>query len=515
MGLWDNKNDEPWDKDLPPDLVVAIKPLRKSFDHSHFAMGWPTRHLCYAQLHKELGNGHEDQEHLDTFQKLKLHVPPDAMVRFRGLVQRDTLPSIFKAYFDFYVDGMANQARLIFGHLLEVGLANEGRLSTGGVQWAEAQSQHLIRSHRHNVQLWILDVCDKNFLSFKIDSARSKSDRWESWQAPSFLVMKPAKHGFYEPEKVWERRDPETSARWLEAFADDYVIRLEMIIEKLAGNALLERAKRPNGAAERLEQPKTVPQGADAESDFSWKELETRFREIQARATPSQEVRAEWTRTEWDSGSINEGWELRGTASLRSEYAELASIAARKLGYAPADNAYKSWLGQVWEWMQQVGLDKATELVWCPLGSGTERGSSYTTKHFFSQSIAELSAKYCLNLIARGIRESVEVQSHAISHSEPAQTGTVAERTTRSSSLNYSSPTKRAILVALTRDPASTDLQVWRSIDADGSADLPASWVTRVNDRSFELAHKNKEVRPKMEKMISKVRADMRSKQLM
>jgi hypothetical protein len=100
---------------------------------------------------------------------------------------------------------------------------------------------------------------------------------------------------------------------------------------------------------------------------------------------------------------VNEEWHLRGAAALRSEYAELASIAARKLGYAPGEDAYKNWLGRVWKWMQEGGLDRDETLVWCPTGSVTERGSTGTTKHLFTQSIAELSAMFCLKLFAQGV----------------------------------------------------------------------------------------------------------------
>jgi hypothetical protein len=62
---------------------------------------------------------------------------------------------------------------------------------------------------------------------------------------------------------------------------------------------------------------------------------------FQAKTTPSQDVFASWTRKEWNSGFVDEEWELRGPAFWWSEYVELAAIAARKLGYAPAENAYK------------------------------------------------------------------------------------------------------------------------------------------------------------------------------
>lgn len=508
MSLWDNKDAEQWESSVPADLQPAVKHLRKLFDKAHFNFGWTTKNLCFAQIHQSLQES-EHKEHIQALVQLKAYIPPNTRKRFNDGIAQGTLPGTFKAFLDFYVEGLSCQAALIFKELLEIGATHEHRLGISGIDWAQSQTKHLIRYHRHNIVIWVRDVCDEH----RYDPNEDMDERiyWRKWQAPTFLVMKPSRFQPYDPTRVWERFDPQTSSQLLEAFADDYVIRLEMEIERQAGQARLEKAKRP-----KLATHAPVGELQQQTAAFTWKELETRFRDIQARTTPTQEVRAEWTRTEWNSGSVSEEWEVRGTAVWRSEYAELASIGARKLGYAPAENAYKNWLGRVWKWMRQVGLDKDKNVVWCPVGSVSERGSEGSTKHLFTQSIAELSAKFCLNLIARGVPELAESDSGGISHGVGiVQTGTDAGQTPRSASLNYSSATKRAVLVALTKDPTSSDLQVWRSIDADGSADLPDSWATPANDRSFELAYKTREIRPKMEKMTTKVRADMRSKQLM
>jgi hypothetical protein len=100
---------------------------------------------------------------------------------------------------------------------------------------------------------------------------------------------------------------------------------------------------------------------------------------------------------------------------------------------------------------------------------------------------------------------------------ESSQVGALSAAKSRSTNLKYHSPTKRAILVALVRGPKSTDLEVWEAIDADGSADLPKSWATPRNDRSFVRAYKESKgvVRSKMHKLTTKVRADMKRNGLM
>jgi hypothetical protein len=74
----------------------------------------------------------------------------------------------------------------------------------------------------------------------------------------------------------------------------------------------------------------------------------------------------------------------------------------------------------------------------------------------------------------------------------------------------YRSEMKRAIRMLLTISGDTTDLQICRLFDKDGIVDLPEGWKTGDN-RSFEIAYKHPQHRPKIEKMISKVRTDLRS----
>lgn len=88
-----------------------------------------------------------------------------------------------------------------------------------------------------------------------------------------------------------------------------------------------------------------------------------------------------------------------------------------------------------------------------------------------------------------------------LSGTKPALPGKTMKR--------YRSQLKRAIFVALIRNPQSTDLQVCRSIDDDGSAELNGE------DRTLESAYKEPKRRSKLEVAISKVRRDMRERGLL
>ena len=150
----------------------------------------------------------------------------------------------------------------------------------------------------------------------------------------------------------------------------------------------------------------TPEQVGTAAGSFTWKELETRFREIQANAPITRAVSATFTRTEWDSGSVTEEWNVGGNPSSRKEFEHLASIATRKLGYTASEGANEYWLDRIRRWMQQERLDKDRNMAWCPLGNVSHGGAMGTTQHLFTERIVALSAMFCTELMVRGTPES-------------------------------------------------------------------------------------------------------------
>ena len=142
-------------------------------------------------------------------------------------------------------------------------------------------------------------------------------------------------------------------------------------------------------------------------SSFTWKELEVRFREIQAKTSEHHNVRAVFIRTEWDSGDVAEEWTVSGNLALRKEVEHLASIAARKLGITLCDNPHEDWLGRVRTWVQQTGLDKDRNYSWPSFGPVNENGMIGKTESISLENLAELSALYCMRLMANGTPESM------------------------------------------------------------------------------------------------------------
>jgi hypothetical protein len=152
-----------------------------------------------------------------------------------------------------------------------------------------------------------------------------------------------------------------------------------------------------------------LPAG-QASSAFTWKELEGRFHQVQARTTPRQNLHAIFIRTEWDSGSVGEEWTVGGNLALRKEFEYLGTIGSRKLGFPPSHCPHEDWLDRVRAWMEQTGLDKDRDYAWQTTGSVNEKGAFGTTETLSSDKIAELSAKFCMHLMANGTPETAGSQ---------------------------------------------------------------------------------------------------------
>jgi hypothetical protein len=163
--------------------------------------------------------------------------------RFHYLAKEGTHPAIFRAFFDLYLEGVSVQALLIFKEFVEIGRGNENRLAIPYLEWAEAQTKHLIRSHAHLIDIWVRDVCDKHIYDPNEDMEEQVF--WRKWQAPLFVIMTPSLYTPYDAAAVWDRKDAESSSKLLQHFAQHYVLHLEVKLRKEAGAYALELAKKP------------------------------------------------------------------------------------------------------------------------------------------------------------------------------------------------------------------------------------------------------------------------------
>ena len=239
----------------------------------------------------------------------------------------------------------------------------------------------------------------------------------------------------------------------------------------------------------------------------TWKQLAAIFRDIDRKA-PGQIFSATFMPAEGDSNVFNREWILGGNPDCRLEFENFASIAARKFGYLQREGATDYWLDCVREWMQAKGLDKDKTMAF--------RANVPTGEALDILKIAEMSARFCTNLMVRGTAESAVPPLSKDSNTLPKATPTVPKTNSRSKSrLSYRSEIKRAIQTELTKFPTATDLAICRAIDSNGNAELSKNWQPEPGERSFEKAYMDSGKRPLIEKTISKVRVDMRAVHLL
>jgi hypothetical protein len=236
------ENAEDWDKNVPADLLPAIKALRESFDEAHWGCGITTKTFCYSLLHNEAVDD-PAKEYINYLTHIKARVGPGATLRFHDLIKQGTPPAIFKGFYDLYLDGVGVQALIIFKELAEIGRTNEKRLGIPHLEWAASQTKHMIRSHNHQLDIWVRDVCDKQ--PYDPNEDDDEQIFWLKWQAPRLLIMKPSRFQPYVAGSDWERLDAETSLRLRKALAENYVLHLEIQLDKVAGQAAVQLAKQP------------------------------------------------------------------------------------------------------------------------------------------------------------------------------------------------------------------------------------------------------------------------------
>jgi hypothetical protein len=189
-------------------------------------------------------SGEQAREFIVPLKQLKATVGPAATRHFHGLLKEGTEPAIFKAFYDLYLDGTGVQALAIFKDLVEIGRANEKHLGTPPLEWATSQTKHAVRSHTHEIDMWVTEVCDRQ--AYDSNENSEAQVFWRKWQAPQLIAMTPSRHRPYDPGMAWERLDAEASLRLRKAFAEDYVLRVEVQLDRAAGQLAVKMAQQPN-----------------------------------------------------------------------------------------------------------------------------------------------------------------------------------------------------------------------------------------------------------------------------
>lgn len=410
-----------WENRVPPDLIPAVKHVRHSFEDARWKTDTITHNCCYACLHPHPAPSLEIKEFASQLLLLKGYVGPSGAALFNDLIKNETPSSILSAFFHIYKWVMARELNTAFRELLEIGLANALHLETTPIEWANWQAKSVINNASYHVGFWLKCCCDGLKLDANFDPNASEEEErvWTDWQAPRFARMQPSLGMPYDASRANEREDVETSRGVVEAFKKHFVIHLEAKLKECVGIAHLEYAKRPKttistDTGRSPESPvitETAPSGkesltkqqiGDVAGAHTWKQLGDKFLSIEANA-PGQRFSATFIPTGADSSAVSRKWILGGKPNSRTEFGDLASIAARKLGYSQREGATDYWLDRVREWVQENGLDKDGNVAW--------RANIRTGQALDIQKIAALSGRVCRNLMTRGMPESAVSQS--------------------------------------------------------------------------------------------------------
>jgi hypothetical protein len=238
-----NRNPDSRRRDYEADLVrQAVAVVRDQFEKDAQDLGIIVRMLCYAHLgyvRTQKFTGLRKRKDLEAVFFQRLNRIPGARAQFE-LTLRETTPAAgFRAYWDAYVDALNELVDRAFKHLFEAGCAHEDILPRGPVDFAVAQVEQIIRSQRKSIVGLIRRVCP--------DPAIAEDDQVDgaSWQAPRFLLMRPAMHLPFNGSRAWEQLDNKLSRKLVEDFASKAVTHLEDALKETAGDATLQVAKRP------------------------------------------------------------------------------------------------------------------------------------------------------------------------------------------------------------------------------------------------------------------------------
>lgn len=237
-----------WQDITPKELEPAVIAIREAFDSASWRCCQSATRLCFAGLHPTSRNQQPTlpARDLDSYKKYLVAAIGD---RAREVIAKSnqTPSTTFKAYLDLYRMGVIAVIRELFEEALQIGIAQESILGLQPVEWATSHLRILIDGEKSSVQLWIKRVCDMQDYA-NVPQGEEELDAvafWKTWRAPRLIRMDPAGNARYDAGTVWEREDESTSQRLLESHCKMFVFLCHSYLDKIAGMAEVQLAKRP------------------------------------------------------------------------------------------------------------------------------------------------------------------------------------------------------------------------------------------------------------------------------
>jgi hypothetical protein len=244
-------NSPPWDYDPLPDIEAAVTALRRELVQWLREVGHVTGTLCYDYIHETRSTDREacseafDRWWGEADEDWWREGEPNS--RFNKLISQETPSAVLRAYFYYSIALIAKKVRAIFQRLIKIGIENKARLKQDGIKWALTQMRKLIRNHRYLVPIWVREVCGNDFTDPEAfaDEFVKRLEGYIQKDADAARVYI-AEHPVPSTAQVIDPMDAARSAAALKAAEDKWVSTLGDYTKRDVGAAYLEEAKRPS-----------------------------------------------------------------------------------------------------------------------------------------------------------------------------------------------------------------------------------------------------------------------------
>jgi hypothetical protein len=485
-----------WEEITPEPLRPAVKHIRREFETAAWQLSEQVECACYVCLHPELTTSptYKDRSNL-----IQADLRETWHLQFEGMTESERFSHWTKQYGEL----LKRNAVAPFNSFLKVGLAQESRLQLPAVEWAKTLTRGLLFSLRWTVPHLIKKMCDeqKNKLDLDISSFDAWCG-WVDWRAPAFVFMQPSGNAPYNAAMAWQRaEDAEFTEQLLRGLTSKMLDPAWFHVDKLAGEAYVSLACVPHdGKAEANKQSEGVAAGLEML-------LETAESSTKAFYPQNADESTEPEASPNGFSSLTTGGEI-----------------------AQAQERIRHFEGQI------AAVETNITAFQRSLTEAVVRGASTFKPRDIAKAISKLHAdkkelefrRDDWQIILNGaLKREAEVPKQSqpgdganannqLKQSDEPSVGT-ANRTAQSkavSNLRFDSPIKKAIFRAFSADPDASALQICRRFDKSGLIELPKNWTTGSN-RLFEQAYKDPNHRRKIEKTISKVKSEMRKKELL
>jgi hypothetical protein len=502
-----------WKEITPEPLKDAVRHIRKEFETATWQLGEQIECACYISLHLELATLPRYKGRINL---IRSDFRDTWHLQFEGLNEAER----FAHWVEQYSDILTKHITVPFKRFLKIGLANQNSLKIGSVEWAKNLTRGLLYSLRWTIPHLIKRMCDEQDEKLKLNS--DNFDAWCSWvywRAPYFVHMQPSGNLPYAASAAWQRHeDANISENILRGLTGKMLDPAWFELDRLAGQAHVTLASQPSLdfwtlSSGETEQMAVIHEGLDgptkasttASDDVGSGQHETSERcqsgpanpivialqaEIDRARERMRHFEAEIAAVETKITAFQQSLVqiiVHGVSSFKPNEVDKA---IRKLHADKKDLEFRRD-----DW--QLNLSTAERRLQIAKNDGAEALSTSTTHP------ANGAAKHGAS--PAGPNENVQRDTIRSGQATPSQ---------REQNLNYRSPVKRGIAWIITTNQKASYLAICRQFDQAGDVELPDYWKTGTN-RSFECAYKDPKYRHKIEKLISRVRSDMRKKRLL